>query len=90
MKNFSFESNFKGSMIGPPLAGLLCDLSGSYDLTFYAAGFLFFIATLLSCAASPGCAPKTWQKSKMDFFKNVRQSTLMCAKVFGKGYETWS
>lgn len=33
-----------GNLTGPPLAGLLFDLTQSWDLSFYAAGFWIFIS----------------------------------------------
>lgn len=41
-----------GSLTGPPLAGLMYDISESWDSSFYAAGFFIFLAGV--CAWSVG------------------------------------
>ena len=44
---------FRGiaAIAGPPLAGNLYDLTNDYGITFYAAGFFFFISTVTSFIA---------------------------------------
>lgn len=44
---------FRGAaaMIGPPIAGAINDATGSYSVTFYMAGFLFFLSTITSFMA---------------------------------------
>ncbi|XP_049857262.1 monocarboxylate transporter 13-like isoform X2 [Schistocerca gregaria] len=55
-----------GNIIGPPLAGWLYDISGSYDLSFYLAG-LFIILSGLLLFVLPVCR---WCK-KLKSLKNV-------------------
>ncbi|RWS05964.1 hypothetical protein B4U79_12272 [Dinothrombium tinctorium] len=38
------------SMIGPPMAGVIYDGTGSFDVTFYAAGVLFVLSSIVSFA----------------------------------------
>lgn len=47
---FGLLSLFRGGscMVGPPIAGSLYDLTGSYDLPFYIAGVLLMISSALS------------------------------------------
>jgi len=40
-----------GSIVGPPLAGVLYDASGSYDISFYTAGSMLVCAGLISALA---------------------------------------
>lgn len=35
-----------GNLIGPPLAGLICDATGAYDATFYSAGISLILSGL--------------------------------------------
>ncbi|XP_052815119.1 monocarboxylate transporter 12-like [Mya arenaria] len=35
------------NLIGPPFAGWLCDISGGYDMTFYAAGFSISVSACI-------------------------------------------
>lgn len=35
------------SIVGPPLSGILYDLTGSFDWTFYFAGIMFLISSVL-------------------------------------------
>lgn len=39
-----------GNLVGPPLAALIYDVFGSWDETFYAAGFFLIIAGTLAFA----------------------------------------
>ncbi|XP_055602409.1 uncharacterized protein LOC129751125 isoform X2 [Uranotaenia lowii] len=42
-----------GSLIGPPLAGFLFDLTSSWDVAFYAGGFFIFLAGIFAwCVGS--------------------------------------
>ncbi|XP_065074519.1 uncharacterized protein chk isoform X2 [Ochlerotatus camptorhynchus] len=39
-----------GSLIGPPLAGLMYDLTETWDISFYAAGFFIFLSGIFAWA----------------------------------------
>jgi MFS family permease len=48
------------SLIGPPFAGWLCDLTGTYDVTFYVTGLCIFVsgAVVLPVANQGICAKR--------------------------------
>jgi len=57
------------SLIGPPFAGWLCDLTGTYDVTFYVTGLCIMVsgAVVLPVANSPFCSklcPESWTRKK--------------------------
>lgn len=41
-----------GSLVGPPIAGLLYDWTESYQATFATAGLLFIVSALFSLSAA--------------------------------------
>jgi len=47
---FGLISCFRGisSIIGPPLAGALYDLTGSFDIVFISAGIFLIISSIIS------------------------------------------
>ncbi|XP_038115489.1 monocarboxylate transporter 14 isoform X2 [Culex quinquefasciatus] len=53
-----------GSLTGPPLAGLMYDISESWDSSFYAAGFFIFLAGVCAWAVGTLDPPEEEEEEK--------------------------
>lgn len=53
-----------GSLTGPPLAGLMYDISESWDSSFYAAGFFIFLAGACAWAVGTLDPPEEEEEEK--------------------------
>lgn len=63
-----------GSLTGPPLAGLMYDLSESWDSSFYAAGFFIFLAGV--CAWAVGTLEPPQEEEEEEKESEALSSTV--------------